>query len=400
MTDYVELHARSAFSFLEGGSIPEEYIDACQKLEMPAMALLDRDGVYGIPRFHIAAERSSAVRAHVGSEITCTDGVRYPLLAETQRGYQNLCRMITRMKLRVPKHPKPGQIAAATPEELREFSEGLICLAPGTRAEEAAGIFGRHNVYVELQRHGEREEEAWNEVAIEAARRLKLPLVATNGVCYAQPEQREILDVFTCLYHKTTLENAGRLLSGNAERYLKPAAEMNRLFADLPEAIANTQEISSRLKYEMKDLGYKFPPYPVPAEETMDSFLRQRTEEGARLRFKKYTRKHREQIERELELIEKLKLGGLFSDRLGHRASFAARREFWCRGAARRPIARSVMRWESRRSIRWAWSSCSSDFFPKSAANGRTSISICPAAISASARFNTSTSATENWARP
>ena len=222
------------------------------------------------------------------------------------------CWVITRMKLRVPKHPKPGQIAAATPEELREFSEGLICIAPGTRAEEAAGIFGRHNVYVELQRHGQREEEAWNEVAIEAARRLKLPLVATNGVCYAQPAQREVLDVFTCLYHKTTLENAGRLLSGNAERYLKPAADMNRLFADLPEAIANTQEISSRLKYEMKDLGYKFPPYPVPAEETMDSFLRKRTEEGARLRLKKYTQKHREQIDHELKLIQKLELAGYF----------------------------------------------------------------------------------------
>jgi error-prone DNA polymerase len=312
MTDYVELHARSAFSFLEGASIPEEYIDACQKFEMPAMALLDRDGVYGIPRFHMAAERSGSVRAHVGAEITCTDGARYPLLAETQRGYQNLCRMITRMKLRVPKHPKPGQIAAVTLEELREFSEGLICLAPGTRLEEAADLFGRHNVYVELQRHGNREEEARNEAAIEAAHRLKLPLVATNGVCYTHPEQREILDVFTCLYHKTTLENAGRLLSGNTERYLKPPKEMKRLFSDLPEAIANTQEISSRLKYEMRDLGYEFPAYPVPAGETMDSFLRKRTEEGARLRFKEYTGKHREQIDRELKLIKKLKLAGYF----------------------------------------------------------------------------------------
>jgi error-prone DNA polymerase len=312
MTDYVELHARSAFSFLEGASIPEEYIDACQKFEMPAMALLDRDGVYGIPRFHMAAERSGSVRAHVGAEITCTDGARYPLLAETQRGYQNLCRMITRMKLRVPKHPKPGQIAAVTLEELREFSEGLICLAPGTRLEEAADLFGRHNVYVELQRHGNREEEARNEAAIEAAHRLKLPLVATNGVCYTHPEQREILDIFTCLYHKTTLEKAGRLLSGNAERYLKPPKEMKRLFSDLPEAIANTQEVSSRLKYEMRDLGYEFPPYPVPAGETMDSFLRKRTEEGARLRFKEYTDKHREQIDRELKLIKTLKLAGYF----------------------------------------------------------------------------------------
>lgn len=292
--------------------MPEEYIDACQKLDMPAMALVDRDGVYGIPRFHMAAERSGSVRAHVGAEITCTDGGRYPLLVETQRGYQNLCRMITRMKLRVPKHPKPSQIAAATAEELREFSEGLICLAPGERIQEAAGIFGRRNVYVELQRHGEREEEARNEAAIESARRLRLPLVATNGVCYTHPEQREILDVFTCLYHKTTLENAGRLLSGNAERYLKPAAEMKRLFSDLPEAIANTQEISSRLQYEMRDLGYKFPPYPVPAGETMDSFLRKRADEGARVRFKKYTGEHRKQIDRELQLIQKLELAGYF----------------------------------------------------------------------------------------
>ena len=311
MTDYVELHARSAFSFLEGGSAPEEYIDACMKFEMPAMALLDRNGVYGIPRFHMAAERSGAVRAHVGAEVTCTNGEFYPLLVETQRGYQNLCRLITRMKLRVPKHPKPGQMVAATAEELREFSEGLICLAPGVRLAETAAIFGRHNVYVELQRHGDRDEEARNEAAIGEARRLKLPLVATNGVCYAEPKRREILDVFTCLYHKTTLESAGRLLSGNAERYPKPAAEMKRLFSDLPEAIANTQEISLRLQYQMRNLGYEFPPYPVPAGETMDSFLRKRTEEGA-WRFKEYGDRHRKQIDRELKLIQQLELAGYF----------------------------------------------------------------------------------------
>ena len=131
MEEYVELHARSAFSFLQGGSVPEEYIDACRKLEMPAMALLDRDGVYGIPRFHMATTRDTGkgrVLAHVGAEVTCTDGGGYPLLCTNRQGYQNLCRLITRMKLRMPKHPKPGQMAAATPDELREFSEGLICL--------------------------------------------------------------------------------------------------------------------------------------------------------------------------------------------------------------------------------------------------------------------------------
>src|SRR6476620_5787144 len=99
---YVELHARSAFSFLEGGSTPEEYIDACRRLEIPAMALLDRNGVYGIPRFYMATQRhkdTGAVRAHVGAEVACTDGARYPLLAATRQGYQNLCRMMTRMHL-------------------------------------------------------------------------------------------------------------------------------------------------------------------------------------------------------------------------------------------------------------------------------------------------------------
>jgi error-prone DNA polymerase len=298
------------------------------------MALLDRDGVYGIPRFHMAARPaadagSGSVRTHIGAEITCTDGGRYPLLVATQCGYQNLCRMITRMKLRVPKHLKPGHVAAVTPEELREFAQGLICLTGDerghlaaalqsgettahTRLEQIISTFGRDNVYVELQRHGDRDEESRNEAAIDLARSLRLPLVATNGVSYAHPEERQVLDVFTCLHHKMTLETAGRLLSPNAERFLKPGATMKRLFADLPDAIAHTREISSRLEFEMKDLGYEFPLYPVPDGDTMDSFLRKRAEEGAALRFRRYTSKHRAQIDRELALIQKLGLAGYF----------------------------------------------------------------------------------------
>jgi error-prone DNA polymerase len=330
--NYVELHARSAFSFLQGASLPEEYIFECQRLEIPAMALLDRDGVYGIPQFHMATQRAQnagTIRAHVGAEITCTDGGRYPLLAATRPGYQNLCRMITRMKLRVPKHPKPGQVAAVTPDEFREFSEGLICLTGDEHGPLAEALkregsdarvclqrlidtFGRHNVYIELQRHGDRDQEARNEAAIDLARSLKLPLVATNGVSYAHPYQRQILDVFTCLHHKVTLETAGRLLARNSEHYLKPGSVMERLFADLPEAIAHTQEISSRLEYEMKNLAYEFPPYPVPTNETMDSFLRKRVEEGARFRFERYATEHQQQIDKELALIKKLKLAGYF----------------------------------------------------------------------------------------
>ena len=135
---YVELHTRSAFSFLEGASVPEELIAACLALEMPAMALLDRDGVYGAPRFHLAAKKNG-IKAHIGAEVTVSSFksqvssskaqgvVSVPLLVRNRTGYQNLCRLVTLMKLRVPKHAKPGE-CAATPDELAAHAEGLICL--------------------------------------------------------------------------------------------------------------------------------------------------------------------------------------------------------------------------------------------------------------------------------
>ena len=178
-------------------------------------------------------------------------------------------------------------------------------------------LFGKKNVYAELQRHFDREEEARNHLVIELARRNRLPLLATNGVCHAIPARREVSDVFTCIRNHVRLETAGRLLAQNSEAYLKSGATMQKLFADLPEAIANTSELSSRLKFTLEDLGYEFPKYPVPAGETMTSFLRKRTEEGARWRYTgsngapTYERA-RPQIERELKLIEKLKLEGYF----------------------------------------------------------------------------------------
>src|SRR6202162_4174447 len=150
---YVELRARSGFSFLEGGCVPEELAGACAEFGMPAMAIVDRNGVYGAPRFHMAAKKAG-VRAHIGSEITCTNGVCYPLLVETREGYQNLCRLVTRMKLRARK----GE-GAATLEELAEFSKGLLCLTRHPD-ERLLDIFGKRNIFVEIQRHYQREEEA------------------------------------------------------------------------------------------------------------------------------------------------------------------------------------------------------------------------------------------------
>jgi error-prone DNA polymerase len=323
---YVELHARSAFSFLRGACVPEDYASRCSELGQQGMALLDLDGVYGAPRFHQAMKKT-VLAPYVGAEVTCTDGARYSLLVTSQRGYQNLCRMISRMKLRTAKHPKPGQEPAATPEELAEFSEGLLCLtgaeggplAQGLRKKEGRAaverlqqIFGPKSVYLELQRHFNRDEEARNQAVIELGRSLGLPLVATNGVCYAEPGQRERLDVFTCLRHHTTLANAGRLLERNSECYPKSTEEMNRLFADVPDAIANTTQIASRLKFTLANLGYQFPHYPVPENQTEDSFLRKLTEEYARNRYGDRYEQARSQIEKELALIEKLRFPGYF----------------------------------------------------------------------------------------
>ena len=136
--------------------------------------------------------------------------------------------------------------------------------------------------------------------------------MATNGVRFAEPADRPLYDVLTCIRHKTTLAHAGRRLTWNAERYLKAPEAMARLFSDLPEAITGARELAERLEYTMADLGYRFPDYPVPAGETMASFLRKMTQAGARERYRPYHDRARRQVERELDLIEKLDLAGYF----------------------------------------------------------------------------------------
>jgi error-prone DNA polymerase len=321
---YVELHARSAFSFLEGSSNPEDLIGRAAELGLPAVALLDRDGVYGAPRFHQAAKKRG-LRALIGAEVTTGDGSRWPLLVKTRAGYQNLCRLITLMKMRAPKGT-----GALTLDEIAAHADGLVGLtgaedgplagalrdggieAATRQAERMIATLGRENVYAELQRHHERDEAARNQAVVDLARGLHLPLVATGGVAYATRDRRLVHDVFTCLRHHVKLASAGRRLARNSERHLKSAAEMARLFSDLPEAVAQTAELAGRLEFTLTDLGYQFPHYPVPGRDTMMSFLRKRTEEGARDRFRPYHERARAQIARELALIEKLEFAGYF----------------------------------------------------------------------------------------
>ena len=184
--------------------------------------------------------------------------------------------------------------------------------------ERLVEIFGRDSVYVEVQRHHEREEEWRNQAALRIARSLKLPVLATNGVRYATAYDREVLDVFTAVRHHTDLDHAGRLLALNNQRHLRPAREMAALFRDVPGAVAEHAS-NSRLvcRFELSDLGYEFPRYPVPDGETMDSFLRKRVAEGVMRRYgpkndSALLERAKKQVEHELALIARLGFAGYF----------------------------------------------------------------------------------------
>jgi error-prone DNA polymerase len=331
---YIELHASSAFSFLDGASLPEALVDRAVALGYPAFALLDRDGVYGAPRVHLAAKKAG-IRAIIGAELTVAlaDSVfRLPVLIESQQGYRNLCRLLTTMKMRAPVPGSPPRTparwggkgeGALTLDDLDGATVGLIALGGramlhtarfgvGGLIDRLVGLFGRDRTYLELQRHLLRDEETGNHTLRDLAAAFHVPIVATNGVRFAEPSDRALYDVLTCIRHKTTIERAGRRLSWNAERYLKSPAQMARLFADLPEALHASRELADRLTYTMADLGYRFPEYPVPAGETMASFLRKITQAGARDRYRPIEPRVTRQLERELDLIEKLDLAGYF----------------------------------------------------------------------------------------
>src|SRR5258705_8446980 len=273
---YIELHAASAFSFLQGASLPETLVERAAALGYPAIALLDADGVYGAPRFHKAAKQAG-LKAIIGAELTISgQGAgdrghwRLPVLVESQDGYKNLCHLVTRLKMRAAK----GEGALAL-HEFEGCTAGLVALAGrpildasrhgvGGLLDRIVGLFGRRNVCVELQRHLLRDEEAANVALDSLARAFGVPVIATNDVRFAEVTDRPLFDLLTCVRHKTTLDAAGRELGRKAERYLKAPEAMAQLFADRPAALAATLALAERPEYTMADLGYRFPKYPGP----------------------------------------------------------------------------------------------------------------------------------------
>src|SRR5438105_3889707 len=308
---FVELHASSAFSFLRGGSFPEQLAEVAAELEMPAIALCDRNGVYGAQRFSVAA-REHGVRPIVGAELAMEGGGILPVLVENRTGYKNLCELLTQAHLRNEK----GKCGIRW-DELPQFAEGLVALFNASlfaseKMPVRLGPFGRENAFVEIQRHFVRGEEQINRQLVDLARATGLPLIATNGVQYAKSYGREVLDVFTCIREHTHLDAAGKLLSQNAERHLKSDREMRELFRDLPEAIENTSRLAERLTFSLENLGYEFPEFPVPVGHSMDSFLRTIVWFGAQQRYAAVSAKVKRQLEEELALISKLGFPGYF----------------------------------------------------------------------------------------
>ena len=344
---YVELHACSAFSFLRGGSFPEQLAETAAGLEMPAMALLDRNGVYGAQRFSVAA-REQNVRPIVGAELSMEDSSVLPVLVKNRTGYANLCELLTQAHLRSEK----GECAVAW-SDLPEFAEGLIALfsdlgsarvsragfgvspkrtfkssrrrdvvahtrdacatqSPAERAQSLINVFGRHNLCVEIQRHFLRGEDRINQQLCDFAEQFRLPIIATNGVQHARPYGRQVLDVFTCIREHTHLDAAGKLLSRNAERHLKSDAEMRALFHDRLDAIENTRRVADRLEFSLENIGYEFPAFPVPDGHDMNSFLRTITLFGAQQRYASISTAVKQKLEEELRLIQKLGFSGYF----------------------------------------------------------------------------------------
>jgi len=327
---YIELHCHSSFSLREGASTPEELILQAKRLGYPALALTDHDSLAGAMKFAQAA-RAVNRQSIIGAEITLADRSHLTLLSETPRGYANLSRLLSRANLNSPR----GEPCVRF-EWLSEHTEGLIALSgcrngevPGLvergelpQARDAAGryrdIFGRDGFFIELQDNLVYEDQSRNEGLVALAKDLGLQVVATNNVHYDLPQNHRVHDVLVAVRHRTNLEEARPYLRPNAEFYLKPPAEMERLFADLPEAIENTRRIAERCRFDLtRDLTYEFPDYDSGDGRSADEFLRETCFRLARDHYCEFPQQFlgenvRDRLEKELNLIRSSHRAGFF----------------------------------------------------------------------------------------
>jgi len=325
---YVELHCHTNYSFLEGASHPEELVARARDLEMPALAITDRNGLYGAVKFFGAAERAG-MQPIIGTELTIDDGSTPPkdrvdydrwgdrllLLAEDKVGYMNLCRLISMAQMpnakgmaRLP----VDELTRSRGDEMALLSGHLIALVsdPKDRLPFYQEVFGPDRVFIELHDHLAPDDRSKNQARIDLAEQHDAPLVITNEVFYATPDRHRLHDVLTAIRHRTTLDEAQRYLNPNAEHYLKSGTELRKVFSRYPrqvveEGMAHAAEIAQRCRFRFNLVGARFPGFPVPAGETPYSFLYRLCQDAVREKYHPVTSEVAARLQKELDVINK-----------------------------------------------------------------------------------------------
>ncbi|MHC5210263.1 MAG: DNA polymerase III subunit alpha [Planctomycetota bacterium] len=344
---YAELSCQSAFSFLRGACEPETLVERAAELGYAGMALTDRDGLYGNPRFHAAAQAAGLHAVHgttltlarrvvAGRSVSASyDGTpgaaddRVVLLAEDDVGWSNLCRLVSAARHRSRTEP------LTSGEALAAHAGGLIALAgphlPEAALAHLAEVFGAEHLLLSIHDRLLKRDRRGQAVQRERARRHGLRLVVTGGARFARREDKPLHDVLACVRHRTTLDRAATRLLPNAEFHLRPVAELEQLFRHCPDALHRTVEIAARCRFDMARLAYRFPPFAAPDGETPFSHLHRLVHEGARARYRPLSAAAARQLARELDLIERLDLAGYFL--LVHDiVVFCERHEILCQG--------------------------------------------------------------------
>ena len=337
MSIYVPLWCKSNFSFLEGASHPDELVEEACRLGLPAIALTDRDGVYGVVRAHMKA-RELGVKIIIGSEVTLDDDSTIVLLAQDRAGYANLCRLLTKGRMRSEKGS-----SVVTWDELCRHAPGLIALWGGEKSlivgeaapDEIAGKLRdafTDRLYGMVARH-QREEEIVQERRLrERAQRFGFPWVAVNEILYHTPARRRLQDVLTAIRHGIPVASCGRKLKPNAEHGLKPPYGFAELFRDDPPAVQRTLEIAERCSFSLQEIRYRYPSEQLPNGITSAERLRQQTFAGARWRYQNHIPPEiAAQIEKELEIIEALDYPGYFLT-MWEIVEFCRARNILCQG--------------------------------------------------------------------
>ena len=311
---YVPLWCKSNFSFTEGASHPEELVRRAAELGLPAIAVTDRDGLYGAVATHLSGLEYGVQVIH-GAQVTISDGAAVIILAADHTGYMHLCQLISRGRLRNPKG-----FSSVTWEELREFSPGMIAILVDNRrhlptdAPLAAlkGAFpGR--LYVGISRHYLHRDVPREALLRELAASQEVPLVAAPEVLYHDVSRKPLQDVLTCIKNNTTLDKAGTLLTANDRFALPGEAEWRRRYADEEALLERSREIARKCRFSLSQIEYRYPSETLPAGYSTGEWLRYLAREGARTRYAgRVPDNVARQLERELDIIDDLDYCGYF----------------------------------------------------------------------------------------